>query len=623
MDKNNYNNLDSDVNTFDVNDKTPIIGSPHKNNSRLLSKRCLILALVGVVLLFTVSVASIVVFSKYYGSNTRTPDPEFPLPPSSMPMGLYHKVGVVSNGGPCAQIGVDVMKNGGNAVDAAIATILCDGVVCPHQMGVGGGFIMSFYNATTKKVMSINARERAPAAAETNMFVNDPMSSINGGLAVGVLGAFKGYSDIYNLYGGGVTWKSLFEPTIKLCEDGIKISKHLEISLKDDVELIKADPMLRQTFFDENTRRSKKTGEIYKLPKLAETLRTVAEEGVGAIYNGSLTSKIVDDLKKVNGIITKEDLAEYYVEIEESFSVKLKNGYTIHAGPPPGSGIILAFILRVLDGILPAPNAGLDAHRLVEAFKFGYGERTHLGDHNFVEVSKIYDKVKSDSYMDSIRNKISDNFTSSDPKYYGADFNMPDNHGTANLATIDRMGNVVVCTNTINTHFGSGFMSPNTGIIFNNQMNDFSTPGVSNHYGIPSSPSNYIKPGKRPMSSMCPTIFTDENGDFALAVGAAGGSKITLATSYASALRLWHNKTLKEVIDKPRIYHQLMPMQVQYEYGTTRDVVQKLKDIGHTVIRLKDNGGSGGSAASAIARSPSGMIEAMPDFRRKGNSSGY
>lgn len=619
-------NRDSKANmleAFDVNDKTPILGSPLNENARLLSRRCLYLILIGVLLLFAVIVAAIIIFSQYYDTKTTTSDPEFPLPPSSMPMGLYRKVGVVSNGGPCAKIGVDVIANGGNAIDASIATILCDGVLCPHQMGVGGGFIMSFYNATTKKIMSINARETAPAAATTNMFVRDPNSSINGGLAAGVLGAFKGYSEIYKLYGGGVSWESLFEPTIKLCEEGIKISKHLEISLKDDVEIIKADPMLRETFFDEKTGHSKKTGEIYKLPKLAETLRIVAKEGVDAIYNGSLTSKIVDDLKTVNGIITKEDLANYNVEIEEAFSVKLKSGYTIHAGPPPGSGIILAFILRILDGILPAPNAGLDAHRLVEAFKFGYGERTHLGDHKFINVSEIYKKVKSDSYIKSIQSKMSDNFTSPDPKYYGADFDMPDDHGTANLAVIDSMGNVVVCTNTINTHFGCGFMSPNTGIIFNNQMNDFSTPGLSNHYGIPSSPANFIKPGKRPMSSMCPTIFTDKNGDFVLAAGAAGGSKITLATSYASALKLWYNKTLKEVIDKPRIYHQLMPMQVQYEYGTTKDVVQKLKDIGHLVMRLKDNGGSGGSAASAIARTPSGMIEAMPDFRRKGNSSGY
>uniref|UniRef100_A0A2H8TUN5 Gamma-glutamyltranspeptidase 1 n=2 Tax=Melanaphis sacchari TaxID=742174 RepID=A0A2H8TUN5_9HEMI len=540
-----------------------------------------------------------------------------------MPMGLYKKVGVVSNGGPCAQIGVDVISKGGNAIDAAIATILCDGILCPHQMGVGGGFIMSFYNSTSKKVMWINARETAPAAATTNMFVKDPNSSINGGLAVGVLGAFKGYSEIYKLYGGGVPWESLFEPSIKLCEEGIKISKHLEISLEDDVEIIKADPMLRKTFFDENTGRSKKTGEFFTLPELAKTFRTVAKEGVDAIYNGSLTSKLVDDLKKVNGIITKEDLANYYIEIEETFPVKLKNGYTIHTGPPPGSGIILAYILRVLDGLLPAPNAGLDAHRLVEAFKFGYGERTHLGDHKFINVSQIFNKVKSDSYIKKIQNKIFDNFTSLDPKYYGADYDMPDNHGTANLGVIDSMGNVVVCTNTINTHFGSGFMSPSTGIIFNNQMNDFSTPGLTNHYGIPPSPSNFIQPGKRPMSSMCPTIFTDENGDFALAAGAAGGSKITLATSYVSALKLWYNKTLKEVIDKPRIYHQLMPMRVQYEYGTTTDVIQKLKDIGHPINILKDNGGSGGSAASAIAISPSGMIEVMPDFRRKGNSSGY
>ncbi|XP_025200825.1 glutathione hydrolase 1 proenzyme-like isoform X1 [Melanaphis sacchari] len=602
--------------SVNISENTPILGSTKKRH-RLQSKSCIVL--VGLVIL--ISVVSFLLVYTHNAPNGEIPDPEFALPPSSMPMGSYSNVGVVSNGGPCAQIGVDVMASGGNAVDAAIATMLCDGVLCPEYMGIGGGFLMSIYNATTKKVMAINARETAPAAATAEMFVKDPKKSVLGGLAVAVPGELKGYWTIYNLYGSGkVSWPSLFEPTIKLCENGIKISSRLELNMINHEDLIKNDPFLRQAFFDEKTGHVKKAGDEYKLLKLAETMKIISNEGAEAIYNGSLTNQLVEDLKKVNGIITKEDLANYKVEIEESFSVNLKNGYTIHTGPPPSSGVILAYILRILDGILPAPNPGLDAHRLVEAFKFGFGERTHLGDHNFVNVSQIYDKITSDSYIDSIRNKINDTFTSLDPKQYGADFDMPENHGTANIVVTDSLGNTVVGTSTLNIYFGSGFVSPSTGINLNNEMDDFSTPGVINFYGIPSSPANFIEPGKRPMSSMSPTIITDRKGDFVLGVGAAGGSKITLATAYVTALKLWYSKTLKEAIDKPRIYHQLIPMEVQYEYGTTKAVVQTLKDIGHPVKRLKN---TIGSAATAIAKSPSGMIETMPDFRRPGNSSGY
>jgi len=584
---------------------------------RLQSKSCIVL--VGLVIL--IAVVSFLFVYTQNAPDGEIPDPEFALPPSSMPMGSYSNVGVVSNGGPCAQIGVDIMARGGNAVDAAIATMLCDGVLCPEYMGIGGGFLMSIYNATTKKVMTINARETAPAASTAEMFAKDPIKSTFGGLSIAVPGELKGYSTIYDLYGSGkISWESLFEPTIKLCENGIKISNRLEINMKNHEDLIKNDPFLRQAFFDEQTGHVKKAGEEYKLPKLAETMKIIAVNGAEAIYNGSLTHQLVEDIKKVNGIITEEDLANYEVEVKESFPVHLKSGHTIHLGPPPSSGVILAYILRILDGILPAPNPGLDAHRLVEAFKFGYGERTHLGDHNFVNVSRIYDKITSDTYIASIQNKISDKFTSLDPKYYGADFDMPENHGTANIVVTDSLGNTVVGTSTLNIYFGSGFVSPSTGINLNNEMDDFSSPGFINFYGIPSSPANFIEPGKRPMSSMCPTIITDKKGDFVLGAGAAGGSKITLATSYVIALKLWYSMTLKEVIDKPRIYHQLVPMTVEYEYGTTKAVVQTLKDIGHPVRRLKN---TIGSAATAIAKSPSGMIETMPDFRRPGNSSGY
>uniref|UniRef100_A0A2S2NKJ0 Gamma-glutamyltranspeptidase 1 n=1 Tax=Schizaphis graminum TaxID=13262 RepID=A0A2S2NKJ0_SCHGA len=362
-----------------------------------------------------------------------------------------------------------------------------------------------------------------------------------------------------------------------------------------------------------------KPGDIYTLAKLGQTLRVIANEGGNSLYTGSLTQELVYDIQSAGGIITEKDFSDYTVLVEESFEITLKNGYKIYSGLPPGSGIILAYILRTLDGLLPSPNVELDAVRLVEAFKFAYGERSHLGDHIFVDTSEILKKVTSDMYMSSVQNNISDQHTSTDPKFYGAEFSWSEDHGTENIAIMDSFGNAVAVTSTINTPFGSGFVSESTGIIFNNEMNDFSTPGFSNFYGYPPSLSNLIQPHKRPMSSMCPTIITDSNGDVVLVIGGAGGSKIPLATAYVSALILWYNKTLKEAIEEPRLYHQLIPMQVDYEYGVLKPVVEKLKHVGHKMkrIMIKDK-----SAVIGIFKTPKG-ITAMSDFRQMGNVSGY
>ncbi|XP_050543871.1 scoloptoxin SSD14-like isoform X2 [Daktulosphaira vitifoliae] len=589
--------------------------------SRLNSRRCNILA--GVVALIVV-ISILFVFSFVHDDIPKSSeilDSEFPLPPSIIPMVVYENAGVVSNGEPCAQIGKDILKNGGNAVDSVIATLICDGVYCPELMGLGGGFLMTLYNATSKTAISINARESAPANVNETMYINDPHKSLIGGLAVAIPGELKGYWDVYNKYGSGnIKWKSLFEPTIKKCEEGIVVSQRLALILARYESIVQNYTELRDKFVDKNTGHVKRAGDTYKLPKLAKSMRIIAEEGGNALYNGSLTAKFIEDIANNGGIITAEDLANYKVEIEETFNVTIKNGFKLFAGPPPGSGVVLAYILRVLDGKLPASNDGLNAQRIIEAFKFAYGERTHLGDKNFVNVTEIFEKIKSDEYMSKIRNKISDNFTSLDPRYYGADFAIPADHGTANVVVLDNFGNAAVATSTLNTYFGSGVVSESTGIILNNEMDDFSTPGVNNYFGIPPSPANFIKPGKRPMSSMCPAVITDDKGNVVLAIGGAGGSKITLSTAFVSSLILWFNKTLKEAVDEPRFYHQLVPMRVDYEYGVLRNVIEKLKEIGHPVKRLKINEGS---AVTAIYRTKTGQITAMSDFRRPGNTSGY
>ncbi|XP_026812485.1 glutathione hydrolase 1 proenzyme-like isoform X2 [Rhopalosiphum maidis] len=512
----------------------------------------------------------------------------------------------------------DILKNGGNSVDAAIGTLLCDSVVCPDLTGIGGGFLMTIYNRTTNTSIFINARETAPGAANYTMYDSDPTKSLTGALAIAVPGMIRGVWASYNLYGGGVSWASLIKPTIQLCEEGIVVSKRLGANINAARDLI-LKTGLKKYFVNNRTGDLMQPGDIYTLSKLGQTLRVIANEGANSLYDGSLTPELIYDIQSAGGIITKEDFSNYTVLVEESFEINLKSGYKIYSGLPVGSGIILAYILRTLDGLLPTPNVELDAVRLVEAFKFAYGERSHLGDHIFVDTSEILKKVTSDMYMSSVQNNMSDQHTSTDPKFYGAEFSWSEDHGTENIAVLDSFGNAVAVTSTINTPFGSGFVSESTGIIFNNQMNDFSTPGFSNFYGYPSSLSNLIQPHKRPMSSMCPTIITDFKGDVVLVIGGAGGPKIPLATAYVSALVLWYNKTLKEAIEEPRLYHQLIPMRVDYEYGVLKPVVEKLKHVGHKMkrIMIKDK-----SAVTGIFKTPKG-ITAMSDFRQIGNVSGY
>uniref|UniRef100_A0A2H8TL05 Gamma-glutamyltranspeptidase 1 n=1 Tax=Melanaphis sacchari TaxID=742174 RepID=A0A2H8TL05_9HEMI len=563
---------------------------------------------------------TIVILSfRFFASIDVFNDPMSLLPLSSIPMGQYNDAAVVSNGEPCAKIGTDILKNGGNSVDAAIGTLLCDSVVCPDLTGIGGGFLMTIYNRTTNTSLFINARETAPGAANYTMYDSDPTKSLTGALGIAVPGMIRGIWVTYNLYGGGVSWASLIKPTIQLCEEGIVVSERLGANINAARNLI-LKTNLKEYFVNNRTGDLMKPGDIYTMTKLGQTLRVIANEGANAIYSGSLTSKLVHDIQSAGGIITKKDFNDYSALVEESFQINLKNDYKVYSGLPVGSGIILAYILRTLDGKLPSPNANLDAVRLVEAFKFAYGERSHLGDHMFVDTSEILEKVTSDTYINSIQKNMSDQCTSTDPKFYGAHFSWLEDHGTENIAVLDSSGNAVAITSTINTAFGSGFVSESTGIIFNNEMNDFSTPDLSNDYGFPVSLSNLVQPYKRPMSSMCPTIITDSKGDVILVIGGTGGLKIPLATAYVSALLLWYNKTLKEAIEEPRLYHQLIPMQVDYEYGVLKPVVEKLKHVGHKMRRMmnKDK-----SSVSGIFKTPEGIITAMSDFRQQGNTSGY
>ncbi|CAH1405357.1 unnamed protein product [Nezara viridula] len=522
---------------------------------------------------------------------------------------------VVSNGGPCAAIGQKIMKKYGNAVDSLIATMICDGLACPYAMGVGGGFIATLYLKNESKVVTIIARETAPAASTADMFVNNFTLAQRGGLAVAVPGEMKGYWELYKKYGGKAPWKELFTDSIKLCEEGIPVDKDLAVEIRKTRDEIWKTPGLRKML--ENDRGElAQYGDVIKLPTLAKTFKIIAEEGPDALYKGSLTAGFVKDIQDNGGIITEEDMNSYQVRWEEPVHLKLSSGLNFYSAGPPASGQILGFILRVLDNTFKPDMSLLTKVSIItETFKYAYAMRSQFGDPYFTNISQILQKINDQVFIDKVKQEILSDKTNNDPVHYGAHYYGNDDNGTANIVVIAPNGDAISATSTINTEFGSWVVSESTGILLNNQMDDFSTPGLVNSFGVPPSDTNFIKPGKRPQSSVCPTIFLDKNGDVRLVVGGAGGTKITTAVALTIISNIWHHKSIVEAVDLPRFHHQLMPMEWFYEPPVPKYIVWGMKARGHTV-KLWD------SYAVVTAISKNGeILSAASDRRRPGNTS--
>jgi len=350
---------------------------------------------------------------------------------------------------------------------------------------------------------------------------------------------------------------------------------------------------------------------------------------------------IIADLKEHGSIITLKDLKNYGKRnvFKPPLSAKLNNGgYTLYNPPPPTSGVVLSFILEILDGYNFTPDdisdykkKGLTYHRIAEAFKFAYAKRSRMGDEKFVDIKELLANLTSHAYADGIRAQIDDDRTH-EVAYYGPDFGaLPPDAGTAHINVMAPGGGAVALTGTINTFFGAQIRGKRTGIIFNNEMDDFSTPGTSNSFGIPASPANYIVPGKMPMSSQCPTIAVDGEGRVIMTSGAAGGSRITTSTSFIMANALWLGLDLKEAVDTPRIHHQLMPDELKYEPDLEKEVLEELRARKHKLVQMP----YGMSISQHIhnkCESPSltashlqtdECIEAVSDGRKGGNPDGF
>ncbi|CAF3028540.1 unnamed protein product [Rotaria socialis] len=537
---------------------------------------------------------------------------------------------VASDSEEASKVGRRILNLGGSAVDAAIAVLLCVGVHNCHSTGIGGGFLMNIYDVTKQECIAIDAREAAPSSAHQRMFVdgNPPPSSVSGGLSIGIPGEIAGFWKAHKRY-GKLPWSALFKPAIDMCNEGFTIKKALAFSILKNKEKLWADKSMRRVFFKGDSKLVYGSGDTIYRPLLGQTLSIVAEKGPSAFYEGELSDAICEEIRSNGGIINRQDLEIYHARVKPAISVSLESNLTVYGVPPPASSAITLLILKVMDGYGLTPQS-LDTidkqvrfyHILNEVFKFAYAKRSALGDEYDSQtdknqnIEKLLDLILSPAYAEEVRKRVNE-YRSQPLDYYEPKFETQTDHGTSHCSIIDTEGNAVAATSTINTDFGAVVYGHNTGIIYNNQMDDFSQPGLENYYGYAPSPANFIKPFKRPMSSMSPILVTNSNGQVIFTAGGSGGSRIISSVAQVAIYNLWLGKSIRDAVDMPRLHQQLIPMEVELEKRFPVNVVHGLLVKGHTI-----SGFRGGCVVQAIERRHSNELWAVSDARKGGAPDG-
>ena len=534
------------------------------------------------------------------------------------------RLGAVSAASPLAvEAGVEVLANGGNAVDAAIAAALALGVVGPAGSGLGGGGFAVVWSAKDRRAQALDFREVAPAAATREMFAADdakaqPSRSVAGGLAVAVPAEPAGLAALHDRL-GKLPLARIVEPAVRLARDGFSPTPRLVRSSQDFDKKLPADEPMRRWLVPNGKPLTEDVR--VKRPQLAATLARFGKEGKRALYAGPLADDLIASVAAHGGLLTAADLAAYQPQWREPIAGAFR-GRKLYAVPPPAGGATAIEALQYLDALPPLKKGSLGSsawyHRVAEALTHAFADRARwMGDPAFFKVP--LERLLSSDYARSLAARFREDGVLPHDQYgtpaTGAGVEPPRDHGTSHVCVVDGEGNAVALTTTVNLELGARFEAPRSGVVLNDQMDDFATrPGQPNAFGLVGAEANAIAAGKRPTSSMAPLLVVDDAGVVACA-GGSGGPTIVASTVQAVAAIVDEDADAQTAVSTPRIYAQWQPEAIAVEADVPADVVEALQKRGHKVRVLPREGFY--PAAQVIVRRGE-TLEAASDPRKGG-----
>lgn len=516
-----------------------------------------------------------------------------------------------------SEVGVDILRRGGNAVDAGVAVAFALAVVHPVAGNIGGGGFMVIrqHNGT---VHALDFRETAPSGAARDMYVdsagNVKQSALTGHLSVGVPGSVAGLYEAHRKL-GRLPWRELLAPAIHLARDGHLLDGPRSHQIGREAERLARFPASRAQFLVDGVAPA--PGTPFVQPDLARTLELVADSGPTVFYQGAIANLIVQEMARGSGLITRKDLAGYRAKWRDPIEIYYR-GHTIYTVPPPsGGGVTLAEILNVMEGYAPLPSFGTPRlmHLQTEAMRRAYVDRnTLLGDPDFV--SMPVGRLLSKWYAATLRAGIDPEHATPTAPIAGV---RSEGTETTHFSIVDAEGNAVSCTTTLNNDFGSAVTVTGAGFLLNDEMDDFSTaPGRPNLFGLVQGEANAIAPGKRMLSAMTPAIVVDSAGRLFVVLGSPGGSRIPTAVYQVLSDMIDQGMPLPSAVAAPRLHHQALPDTIYLERdGFVQPSIDSLVAMGHNVSTWNYK-----TEVNAIARTAAGWV-GVADPRRGGGAAGY
>mgnify|MGYP003742233293 CR=1 FL=1 len=495
---------------------------------------------------------------------------------------------VASQEALASDIGLQILKEGGNAVDAGVAVGFALAVTLPRAGNIGGGGFMMIYDAKQDKTIALDYREKAPLNATRDMYLDKEGNAVSDlsryhGLAVGVPGTVAGLLKALEEH-GTMSREQVMAPAIALAENGIDVTPGLSQSLEALSDRLQKWPATKKIFFKPDG-SAYQPGERLKQPELARSLKLIAAQGADGFYKGETARKLVKAVNEAGGIMSLQDLTNYEAIAREPVKGNYR-GYEIVSMPPPSSGgIHIIQILNILEGY-PLKDYGQNSaqtiHLMAEAMQLAYADRAeYLGDSDFIDVPAS--GLTSQAYADKLRTLIDPNkatpastIKANNPLPYESD-------QTTHFSVVDKDGNAVANTYTLNFSYGTGLVAEGTGILLNNEMDDFSAkPGVPNGYGLLGGDANAVEANKRPLSSMSPTLVFKDNKPY-IVTGSPGGSRIITTVTQVISNVIDHDMNIAEATHAPRIHDQWLPDEIRIEKALNIDTVRKLESMGHKV----------------------------------------